>query len=110
MPLLVAACPSFVERWVSYRAERYYRPENFHTHLAELARHLRLLLGVDAHPDLATTTAVLERLLTEGDSFVQDAVAGQLARMRSELSDPDTLRSYLGRDRHAHDRGQSSGG
>lgn len=73
IPLLLAACPSFGPRWTEHTAWSGYEPllhvdiSKFATHVAHLAQH-------GDRAELPRAFAAIERLLTEGDENVQNAV------------------------------------
>ncbi|MBF5044522.1 hypothetical protein FGE12_19140 [Aggregicoccus sp. 17bor-14] len=73
LELLAAACPSFLARWEELRADDSYGPERLYPALGSFARHLVTLLESGATGEFAAVFDVVERLHTEGDSYVQEA-------------------------------------
>src|SRR5262245_17847803 len=103
MPLLVEACPSFEPQWLAFL--QHWRDEiddlPHYLALADLARHLILLLEQGDLESLAKTFAVVERLHVEGDSYVREAASiGLLEDLQNtglhQRTSPIAFRAMLG--------------
>lgn len=73
MSMLLAACPSFLERWKAYLAEPDYEANLLYIDLGELAHHVLELAIGGATAEFPALFAVVERLHVEGDAFVKEA-------------------------------------
>jgi len=76
MALFVNACPSFQEKWEGHLQDIWDRNSEsiLYTDLAEFARHLTELVIHNKLSELANVFGLVEKLLFEGDPFVQEAV------------------------------------
>ena len=95
MPLLLQACPSFTEACEEHR--RYWDNDErlLYVDLGELARHVVQFTHRDAVGELAAVFEVVDRLILEGDDFVQTAIIVGL------LEDIQTLAGHAGVDLNA---------
>lgn len=101
IPLLVEACPSFSEKWERHKIE-YGDEEDFlpYVALGRLSEHLIQLFDRGASSELESVFAVIERLHTEGERYVTEAVTiGLLEGLQNRLGnagrDPEIVRDYL---------------
>ena len=100
MPLLLAACPSFQVSWAAHRAGWGDDEPLLYIDLAAFARHLVNLMRQEQVSELPAVFAVVERLHTEGDSYVQEAATiGLLEDLQNlalnEQLDPASFLRYL---------------
>jgi hypothetical protein len=99
MPLLLEACPSFGDAWAAHRTAWGDEPL-LYIDLAAFARHLVGLMRQDQVSELPAVFTVIERLHTEGDSYVQEAATvGLLEDIQNiapnEQVDPASFLRYL---------------
>lgn len=73
IPLLLDACPSFLDRWATYTASSIYEESLLYVHLGEFAHHLVELAKHDTTTEFAAVFDAVERLHIEGDSYVKKA-------------------------------------
>jgi hypothetical protein len=73
MPLLLQACPSFVEPWKAYSAEPTYEEGLLYIDLGEFAHHLVELMRAGPTSEFAAVFDVVERLHLDGDAYVKEA-------------------------------------
>lgn len=101
MPLMLAACPSFEDKWREF--QEYWRDEAdppVYLALSDLARHLIEMLArgdVASFPDIF---AVVERWHTEGDPYVAEAATvGLLEDLQNtslhRSTEPEQFRAHL---------------
>jgi len=98
LPLLVEACPSFAPQWEQFLTEWADETEKpYYLALADLARHLSLLLASGNDQVLRRVFTVLERLIVEGDSYVSEAaIVGLLEDLQNtNLHSGTTPEQYL---------------
>jgi hypothetical protein len=106
MPLLLAACPSFAEAWEEHR--RWWGDEEagLYNDLAQLAHHLVRLIGEKRTRELPELFRLVERLVVDGDDYVQEAatigllediqtLAGHARAVNPEAG-PEAFVPYLG--------------
>lgn len=76
MELFISACPSFEERWKVHLQDIWDRNSEsiLYTDLSEFARHLTELVINNELNEFENVFRLTERLLGEGDSFVQEAI------------------------------------
>lgn len=100
MPLLLAACPSFGDRW---RAHRDYWGDDeppLYADLGVFADHIVQLAKSGETDELPAAFDVIERLHVEGDPYVAEAATIGLLEGIQNLSghagiDLETFRPYL---------------
>ena len=73
MPLLLKACPSFLEPWKGYLADPSYEAGLLYVDLGKFAHHLVELMRTRATAELPAVFDVIERIHTDGDSYVKEA-------------------------------------
>ncbi len=101
MPLLLAASPSFEQRWKSHVAEPSYEPGLLYVDLSEYALHALDLKRTGAEAELRNAFEVIERLHVDGDDYVREAATiGFLEDLQNlaeqEGTDPKVFAPYLG--------------
>jgi hypothetical protein len=74
LPALLAACPSFQQRWDEYVSDELYTPDQVYIDVGEFARHLLTLLRADTVNEFSAVFAPIERLLVDGDEEACNAV------------------------------------
>ncbi|HEX9061059.1 MAG TPA: hypothetical protein VF941_12840 [Clostridia bacterium] len=76
MTLLVDACPSFKNKWEEHLQDIWDRTSEtiLYTDFSELARHLSSLVENNHFEEFPAIFEIVEQLVIEGDSFVQEAV------------------------------------
>lgn len=76
MDFSVQACPSFKEKWEEYLTDIWDRNSEsiLYTDLAEFARHLTELVTNSKLDEMKNIFALTEKLIIEGDHFVQEAI------------------------------------
>ena len=76
MELFISECPSFEKRWKMHLQDIWDRNSEtiLYTDLSEFARHLTELVINNELNELKNVFRITERLLGEGDSFVQGAI------------------------------------
>ncbi len=83
MDMLVAACPSFASRWETYRADAPWGRDLVYLDISEFVRHLENLLDAGRVDELPAVFDIVERLITTGEHYVQEAaVVGVLEDLR----------------------------
>jgi hypothetical protein len=104
MDVLLQACPSFAPEWLAFQREWQDDASNMPLYLA-LADFARHLIGLVERGETACLPAVfvaVERLHTEGDSYVQEAGTVGLLESLQNLNlhahgtNPEEFRPYLG--------------
>jgi len=80
MELFISECPSFEKRWKVHLHDIWDRNSEtiLYTDLSEFARHLTELVINNELNELKNLFKITERLLGEGDSFVQEAIVVRL--------------------------------
>lgn len=73
MPLLIAACPSFTERWSRYVSDPVYEAGLTYVDLGEFAAHLVELLRGETTAEFEAVFRVVEDLHIRGSSYVREA-------------------------------------
>lgn len=76
MELYIKVCPSFQEKWQEHLQDIWdrYSETILYTDLSEFARHMTELAIKNEIGELKSIFALTERLLVEGDPFVQEAI------------------------------------
>lgn len=76
MALLISECPSFEERWTAHLQDIWDRDSEsiLYTDLSEFAMYLTDLVINSNFSEFKNVFRLTERLLGEGDSFVQEAI------------------------------------
>ncbi len=100
---LLAACPSFEPAWRAFVEEAGRYPNEqplYHVAAEEFARHLVVRLHEGSNDELAVTFQVVERLISEGESYVREAmVTGLLEGIQNIAGDmgvdPDRFKEWL---------------
>ena len=100
MPMLVAACPSFGERWRHYISDSTYDEELLYVHLGELACHLVSLKKAEDTSEFEDVFRVVEELHLQGDAYVREAATIGLLEGIQNVSgnrdlDPESFCPYL---------------
>jgi hypothetical protein len=101
IPLLVEACPSFGPPWRKFRAEWANESElPCYIAIGEFARHLSTVLASGNEDVLRNVFDVVERLILEGDPYVQEAaVVGVIEDLQNSNlhsgTKPDQYLPYL---------------
>src|SRR5688500_17779198 len=99
LPRLVAACPSFAQKWEEHKRE-YFDQEDYLPYLAlgELADHLVGLYVSGLTEELPAVFAENERLHTEGEPYVKEAATiGCLEGLMGNRGiEADVLLRFLG--------------
>ena len=72
MPLLVAACPSFLPAWNEMQVEQNKKERLYYIELASFASHLIKLKTDSKTEEFSEVFGVIERLHIEGDEYVQE--------------------------------------
>lgn len=109
MPLLLHACPSFTEAWQEAEAENADDGSAggrlFYLDAGAFIRHLVSLRLAEETAEFPAAFEVLERLLLEGDQYVQNlAVIGYVEGFQmmtvtaAGLSPEDDFRPWLGHE------------
>ena len=84
MPLLVASCPSYRERWCDTSHSPDFEPDLIYVHLGNFAEHVMLLLNRLGECDLEKICNAIEQLHVYGDARVrQAATVGLLEAIRN---------------------------
>jgi len=101
IPLFLNACPSFRTRWAPYAAEPSFEESLLYIHLGEFAGHVIELLGNGSTAEFAAIFEVVERLHTDGDSYVREAATIGLLEGLQNLAlsaglDPAVFEPHLG--------------
>ena len=101
LPALLAACPSFRQRWDEYVSDEIYEPNQVYVDVSEFAHHMCALLQADAVSEFSAVFAAVEYLLQEGDEEARNAVAtGLLEDLYFDAEDasisPRVWRNYFG--------------
>jgi hypothetical protein len=103
MAALLDACPSFESQWQVFLDERRAEANDlpFYLALADFARHLIGMLERGEMAGFPVIFAAVDRLLLEGDSYVQDAAAvGLLEALQNRnphsLTEPEQFGPFLG--------------
>jgi hypothetical protein len=75
LPLLVEACPEFESTWREFLAEWSEEPgpPPHYLALSDFARHLSAVLARGDEATLRRVFAAVERLIVEGDAYVNEA-------------------------------------
>jgi hypothetical protein len=103
MGVLIEACPSFVPAWEAFLKEWEEDANDLPLYLAlaELARHLCGMLARDETTMFSRVFGAVERLLVDGDQYVQEAACVGLledlqnANLHSSTA-PEQFRPFLG--------------
>jgi hypothetical protein len=101
MDVLIAACPTFRADWEAFRYHWQDEPDlPYYVALGDLARHLIGLLELGDHAALTEAFRAIERLLIEGDAYVQEAAAlGLLENLQNSglhrTTEPAQFSPYL---------------
>jgi hypothetical protein len=74
IPLLLEACPSFAPAWRAHTSEPSYEPGLTHIDLSCFARHVTKLLAAGQTAELVSVFSCVERLLVEGNDYLQNAI------------------------------------
>ena len=76
MQLFVNVCPSFLKKWENHLHDIWDRNSEsiLYTDFAEFDRHLTDLVIEKEYGEFEAIFELVEQLLSEGDSFVQEAV------------------------------------
>jgi hypothetical protein len=99
MPLLLAACPSFTEKWEEHHA--FYDGEDLlYVDFGEFAHHLVELHKTNRVGELPAAFEIIERLHLEGDDYVKEAATiGMLEGIQNVAGnlnvDPEVFAVYL---------------
>ncbi|MCP3974170.1 MAG: hypothetical protein GY720_06730 [bacterium] len=79
MPMLLAACPSFLDQWAELRDDPCHLNDDgsrlLYLDAGYFARHLVETYKAGHLDELAATFTVIERLLIEGDDYVEELAA-----------------------------------
>jgi hypothetical protein len=99
-PLLLSACPSFSDRWERYKQAPEYEEGLLYLDLGQFARHLVSLYQGGAIAEFSEVFQTSERLYSEGDDYVREAVrVGLLEGIRNIAGDhgidPEVFWPYL---------------
>ena len=78
LPALLAACPSFRQRWDEYLSDEAYVLHQVYVDVGEFAGHLCALLRAGTVTEFSTLFAAVEHLLEEGDGDACNAVTTAL--------------------------------
>lgn len=102
LPRLVAACPSFTEKWVAHKQE-YFDEEDFLPYIAlmEFNAHVINLYSNGLTEELPAVFAEIEQLHLLGEPYVKEAATiGCLEGLQNTLGsrglDPEALLPFLG--------------
>ena len=91
MPLILEACPSFKEAWDGSDSQ-----ERLYVVVGDLANHLLELYRDQRIDEFGPLCEVIERLNTEGSSFVKELVAiGFLEGVQNVWTDPEEFCRFL---------------
>jgi hypothetical protein len=101
--VLLDACPSFAPAWDEFLSDWQDERNDLPLYLAlgDLARHLCALLAVGKTETFPAVFAAVERLITEGDSYVEEAIViGLLEGLQNANlhtgTTPEQFRPFLG--------------
>ena len=101
LPVLLAVCPSFRQRWDEYVSDELYVPNQVYVDTGEFARHMCALLEAGTVNEFSAVFAAIEHLLEEGDEDACNAVTTGLLEdlyFKAEDADisPREWRKYFG--------------
>ena len=101
LPALLAACPSFRQRWQEYTSDEIYEPNQVYVEVFEFARHFLTLLQKGDVSEFPAVFAAVENILHVGNEEARQAVTtGLLEDLYFEAEEtrisPSTWRRFFG--------------
>jgi hypothetical protein len=95
IPLILDACPSYLEKWNQYLAES----DDEYEAVADFVRHFLELLSNNQREEFENIFEVIEKLHLQGDYYVKElATIGFLEDIKHSLINPDDtglIKKYL---------------
>jgi hypothetical protein len=101
IPLILDACPSYLEKWNKYLAESddEYEEGLLYLAVADFVRHFVELLSNNQREEFENIFEVIEKLHLQGDNYVKElATIGFLEDIKHSLINPDDtglIKKYL---------------